>query len=467
MNDGIKLFLDAVGVFFIIYLIGYSTFLFLSVVSGSLELYKNHRQEKLKSILPFDYTVPVTVIVPAYNEEITVTDTVKSLLDLEYRAYEIIVVDDGSEDGTSDSLINEFSMKKVNRPIRRRIACRMETAVYESRAQKVPLTLIKKQNGGKADALNMGINASNFPYFICIDADSILQYDSLRKVTEPILKDDSIVAVGGAVNISNDVEMENARVKKYKMPRSILASMQVLEYDRSFLAARILFDKFNGSLIISGAFGLFKKDMVIAAGGYDNKTVGEDMELVVKLHDYCTVNNIDYRIKYANDAVCWTQVPEKLDDLCRQRRRWHIGLFQSMTGHKAMLMNSKFGAVSFISYMYFLVYELLSPFIEVFGVLTILVAWATDLVNIRFMVLFFLIYAGFGVILSLTAFFSKAYTDELRISAPDALKAVFLCLFELTCLRFILAWVRATALFGSKSKKMKWGSIKRKKIKIK
>ena len=221
MNDGIKIFLDAVGVFFIIYLIGYSTFLFLSVVSGSLELYKNHRQEKLKSILPFDYTVPVTVIVPAYNEEITVTDTVKSLLDLEYRAYEIIVVDDGSEDGTSDSLINEFSMKKVNRPIRRRIACRMETAVYESRAQKVPLTLIKKQNGGKADALNMGINASNFPYFICIDADSILQYDSLRKVTEPILKDDSIVAVGGAVNISNDVEMENARVKKYKMPRRI------------------------------------------------------------------------------------------------------------------------------------------------------------------------------------------------------------------------------------------------------
>lgn len=467
MNDGIKLFLDAVGVFFIIYLIGYSTFLFLSVVSGSLELYKNHRQEKLKSILPFDYTVPVTVIVPAYNEEITVTDTVKSLLDLEYRAYEIIVVDDGSEDGTSDSLINEFGMKKVSRPIRRRIGCRPETAVYESRAQKVPLTLIKKQNGGKADALNMGINASNFPYFICIDADSILQYDSLRKVTEPILKDDSIVAVGGAVNISNDVEMENARVKKYKMPRSLLASMQVLEYDRSFLAARILFDKFNGALIISGAFGLFKKDVVIAAGGYDSRTVGEDMELVVKLHDYCVVNNIDYRIKYANDAVCWTQAPEKLSDLCRQRRRWHIGLFQSMNRHRNMLMNSKFGAVSFISYMYFLVYELLSPFIEVFGVFTMLLAWATDLVNVRFMVLFFLIYAVFGAVLSLTAFFSRAYIDEFRISAADGLKAIFLCLFELTVLRFILAWVRAAALFGSGNQKMKWGSIKRKKINIK
>lgn len=467
MNDGIKIFLDAVGVFFIIYLIGYSTFLFLSVLSGSLELYKNRRQEKLKSILPFDYTIPITVIVPAYNEDITIVDTVQSLLALEYRSYEIIVVDDGSKDDTAQKLIAEFNMKKVNRPIRKQISCNPETAVYESRAQKVPLALIKKQNGGKADALNMGINAANFPYFICIDADSVLQYDSLKKIAEPILKNDNVVAVGGLVNISNDVEMENAKVKKYKLPGSILASMQVLEYDRSFLASRILFDKFNGSLVISGAFGLFKKDVVIAAGGYNAKTVGEDMELVVRLHEYCTLNNINYRIRYANDAVCWTQVPENLRELCRQRRRWHIGLFQSMSRHSGMLMNSKFGAVSFISYMYFLVYELLSPVIEVFGVFTMLLAWAVDLINIRFMILFFLIYAGFGAVLSLTAFFSRAYNDELKISIGDAFKAISLCLFELTCLRFILAWVRATALFGYRNKKLKWGSISRKKINIK
>lgn len=259
MYDGIKLFLEWVGYFFIAYLIGYSTFLFLSVVVGSLELYKHRRQEMFKSILPSDYYLPISIIVPAYNEEVTVADTVRSLLTLEYRAYEIIVVDDGSKDRTSEVLAETFDMHLVHRPIRRQINCQREEYVYETRAQKVPVTLIRKKNGGKADALNMGINAANFPYFICMDADSVLQYDSLRRIAQPVLEDGKVVAVGGIVRISNDVELENGRVKRYRLPRSILAFMQVLEYDRSFLASRILFDRFNGSLIISGAFGLFKR----------------------------------------------------------------------------------------------------------------------------------------------------------------------------------------------------------------
>lgn len=250
MYDGIKLFLEWVGYFFIAYLIGYSTFLFLSVVVGSLELYKHRRQEMFKSILPSDYYLPISIIVPAYNEEVTVADTVRSLLTLEYRAYEIIVVDDGSKDRTSEVLAETFDMHLVHRPIRRQINCQREEYVYETRAQKVPVTLIRKKNGGKADALNMGINAANFPYFICMDADSVLQYDSLRRIAQPILENGNVVAVGGIVRISNDVELENGRVKRYRLPRSILAFMQVLEYDRSFLASRILFDRFNGSLII-------------------------------------------------------------------------------------------------------------------------------------------------------------------------------------------------------------------------
>ena len=349
MYDGIKLFLTIVGYFFIAYLIGYSTFLFLSVIVGSLDLYKRNRQEKFKSILPTDYYLPISIIVPAHNEEITVVDTVRSLLALDYRSYEIIVVDDGSSDATSEVLAEAFDMHVVHRPIRRRIECRREECVYETSAQKVPLTLIRKENGGKADALNMGINASTFPYFICMDADSVLQYDSLRRIAQPVLEDGKVVAVGGIVRISNDVELENGRVKRYRLPRSILAFMQVLEYDRSFLASRILFDRFNGSLIISGAFGLFKKDTVIAAGGYDSGTMGEDMELVVKLHEYCTVNNIDYAIRYASDAICWTQAPERLRDLCKQRKRWHLGLFQSMYKHRVMFSNHRFGAVSFVS----------------------------------------------------------------------------------------------------------------------
>ena len=467
MYDGIKLFLTIVGYFFIAYLIGYSTFLFLSVIVGSLDLYKRNWQEKFKSILPTDYYLPISIIVPAHNEEITVVDTVRSLLALDYRSYEIIVVDDGSSDATSEVLAEAFDMHVVHRPIRRRIECRREERVYETSAQKVPLTLIRKENGGKADALNMGINASTFPYFICMDADSVLQYNSLRRIAQPVLEDGKVVAVGGIVRISNDVELENGRVKRYRLPRSILAFMQVLEYDRSFLASRILFDRFNGSLIISGAFGLFKKDTVIAVGGYDNKTMGEDMELVVKLHEYCTINGIDYAIRYATDAICWTQVPERLRDLCKQRKRWHLGLFQSMYKHRVMFSNHRFGAVSFVSYLYFLIYELLSPFIEVFGVFTMVLAWWCDLINVPFMLLFFLIYAVFGGVLTLTAFFSRIYTADLSVSFRDGVKAVCLCLFELGLLRFILAWVRCTAFVGYKKKKLNWGRIERRKIDLK
>lgn len=467
MFDSVKLLLTGVGYFFIAYLIGYSTFLFLSVIVGSLDLYKHHRQERFKSILPSDYYVPISIIVPAYNEEITVVDTVRSLLTLEYRAYEIIVVDDGSKDRTSEVLAKAFDMHLVHRPIRRQVDCQREEFIYETRAQKVPLTLIRKKNGGKADTLNMGINAANFPYFICMDADSVLQYDSLRRIVQPVLADGNVVAVGGIVRISNDVELENGRVKRYRLPRNILAFMQVLEYDRSFLASRILFDRFNGSLIISGAFGLFKKSTVIAVGGYDRKTLGEDMELVVKLHEYCTSNSIPYSIRYASDAICWTQAPERMRDLCKQRRRWHLGLFQSMYKHRTMFSNHRFGAVSFVSYLYFLIYELLSPFIEIFGVCTMALAWWFDLINVPFMVLFFLIYAVFGAILTLTAFFSRIYTADLTVSFGDGVRAACLCLFELVFLRFILAWVRCTAFIGYRKRWLSWGRIERRKINLK
>ena len=465
--DAIKIFLDGVNIFFVLYLLGYSTFLFLSVVVGSSELYRRRRQDMLKNVFQNQYYIPISIVVPAYNEEVTVVETVKSLLQLDYKVYEIIVVDDGSKDNTSKKLIEAFQMQPTRRPIHRQIPCSQVEFVYETSEQKVPLSLIRKKNGGKADALNTGINASMYPYFICMDADSVLQYDSLQKIARPILEEPDIVAVGGAVRPSNDVEIENGRVKKYRLPKNILACMQVLEYDRSFLASRILFDKFNGSLIISGAFGLFKKSVVIDAGGYDPSTMGEDMELVVKLHEYCVSTGMPYRIRYATDAICWTQAPEKLNDLKKQRRRWHLGLFQSMWKHRKRLANPKYGAVSFVSYLYFLLYELLSPFIEVFGVFTMVLAFSVDFLNVPFMLLFFAIYAVFGSVLSLTAFFARIHTIDLKLSVGDVGKALLLCAFEITCLRFVLAFVRLTAFAGYKKKKHSWGSIERKKIDLK
>ncbi|MGI5959146.1 MAG: glycosyltransferase family 2 protein [Massiliimalia sp.] len=464
MTDAFKLFFYYVGIFFILYMIGYASFLFLSVTVGSSELYKIKKRNKLKNELLGEYYIPITVVVPAYNEEVTIESSIRSLLALEYKLYEIVIVDDGSRDNTSKVVREAFRMQRINRPIQKKIPCQPEEAIYESYEWKVPITLIRKKNGGKADALNMGINAAKYPYFICMDADSVLQYDSLEKIVRPVLEDGNIVAVGGAVRPCNGTEIDQGRVISYHMPDKVLPCMQVLEYDRSFLAARILFDKFNGSIIISGAFGLFKKSVVIDAGGYDSTTMGEDMELVVKLHVFCREHNIPYRIRYATDAICWTQAPEKLKDLCKQRRRWHIGLFQSMTRHRKMFLNPKYGLVGFISYLYFLIYELFSPYIEVFGLITIALAFAVDLINVPFMILFFGIYVVYSAILSLTAFFARIHTIDLKLMAMDVIKAIGLCALEVSCLRLVLAWVRATALIGYKKKKHAWGRIERKKI---
>ena len=457
------MFFECVGIFFILYMIGYASFLFLSVTVGSSDLYQLKRRSQLKNELQQDYYVPVTIVVPARNEEVTIESTIWSLLSLEYKLYEIVIVDDGSTDDTVQILRETFWMRQIARPIQRRIPCQPVKAVFETQEFKVPITLISKENGGKADALNMGINASKYPYFVCMDADSVLQYDSLEKIVRPVIEEGNVVAVGGSVRPCNGAEIQNGRVIRYHLPNKILPCMQVLEYDRSFLAARILFDKFNGSIIISGAFGLFQKSVVVDAGGYDPNTMGEDMELVVKLHVFCRENDIPYRIRYATDAICWTQVPESLGDLCKQRR-WHIGLFQTMTRHRRMLANPKYGLVGVISYLYFLIYELFSPYIEIFGVMTVILAFMIDLINVPFMILFFLIYVAYSAILSLTAFFARIHTIDLKLLMSDVLKAIGLCALEVSCLRFVMAWVRSTALIGYRKKKHSWGQIQRKKI---
>lgn len=461
--DFIKMFLNGVGVFFVIYLLGYSTFLFLSVIVGANRLFNSEKKQMLKNELVHDYYLPISIIVPAYNEEVTIINTIKSLLSLDYKLYEIIIVDDGSKDDTSKILIENLNLHRINRPIKISIPCNREKMIYESSDFKVPITLICKENGGKADALNMGINASKYPYFICMDADSILQADALKKIIAPVLEDEKIIAAGGMIQISNDVEFEDSMVSKYKMPKSILASMQVLEYERSFLASRILLDTFNGNLIISGAFGLFKKSIAIAVGGYDTKTIGEDMELIIKLHVFCRTNKISYKIAYVSEAICWTQAPEKLGNLVKQRRRWHIGLIQSLKKYRNIFFNIQYGLVSFVSYLYFLIYELLSPFIEVFGLFTIALAIYVDLINIPFMILFFLIYILFGSFLTITSFFTRTYIQKIKISFRDFFKVILLCGFENSVLRFILSCVRMAAFFH-KNKRMTWDKFERTKI---
>lgn len=466
MFDAVKIFYSIVGVAFVAYLMGYSTFLLLSVITGSLELYKENKKKKYHGEIEHEFFLPVTIIVPAYNEEVTVADTVRSLLMMDYRLYEIVVVDDGSSDKTTQVLIDTFQLLKVERPINRQIPCQRERGIYEGVVNGISITLVQKKNGGKADALNMGINMANFPYFICMDADSVLQRDSLRNIVRPILEEDNIIAVGGLVRISNCAVLNQGKLVEYHMPWNPIVGMQILEYDRSFMASRILMDKYNGNLIISGAFGLFHKETVCNVGGYDASTMGEDMELVVKLHAFCRINKIPYGIRYAPDAICWSQCPSSIGDLRKQRRRWYLGLFQCLLKHRKMFFSAEFGMVGSISFLYYLLYELLSPMIEIFGIFTIVLAYFVDLINVPFMVMFFLIYAVYGAILTITAFFARIYTQNIKLSFMDVIKAIYLCVAESVFFRFIQTFTRMTAFIGYKKKRNAWGHIKRQKIKL-
>lgn len=274
------------------------------------------------------------------------------------------------------------------------------------------------------------------------------------------------VAAPSPPRASNGVSFKDGQIGRYSMPRKVIPAMQVLEYDRSFLSARILFDQFNGNLIISGAFGLFRKDLVIAAGGYDVGTVGEDMEIVTRLHVFCRVNGIDYKIRYAPDAICWTQAPETLGDLVRQRRRWHRGLLECMVKHARICCNPRFGLVGSISYLYFLVYELLSPVIEIAGLAITALAALFGYINLPFMLMFLAIYAIFGAVMSLTAFASRVQTRDLSISAADMFRALYLSVFEVTVLRLFMSFARMTALFGYRRLTGGWESLKRSSIEV-
>lgn len=461
MNKTFELFMNGVGIFFLAYLFLYASYLSIGVIVGAWQLYKRDQMTQVRNQLKNNQYVPISIIVPAYNEEVTIVDSIHSLLKLDYQLYEIIIVDDGSKDHTTQKLLDSFPFLEVKRPICINLKTQPYHKVYETTIENIPITLICKENGGKGDSLNMGINASRFPYFICIDADSLLQKDSLEKIVQPVLEDENVVAVGGLIRIAQGIKMKSGIVQEYKLTNNPIVDMQILEYDRSFLTSKILMDQFNGNLIISGAFGLFKKDIVVACGGYDNTTLGEDMELVVKLHVFCRHNQRDYTIKYEPNAVCWSQAPSGLGDLMKQRRRWYLGLFQSMMKYSHIFMNVKFGLVSFISYLYYLLFELLSPAIEVFGIVTVFVSYCFGILNFPFLIRFLLLYCLFGAVLTLTSFFHRVYTKNIKIGFFDVIKAIIMCLAESLFFRFILSFVRVSSFIGYKNKKHSWGSIKR------
>lgn len=463
----LRLFVDYLNVLFLYYMFIYAIVFFISTIFAILNLNEDKRNKLYLNELSLKSTdnyVPVSILVPAYNEEETICDCVESLSYVDYPEYEIVVIDDGSNDNTSNKLINKFELKKVPRPIRRLVKCKNEQFIYEGYIKDgIKLILVKKENGGKADALNMGINVSKYPLFISLDADSILQRDSISNIVMPFMEDDTTIAVGGSIKVANQVVLDKGQVIKVMPPKKILTIFQTIEYYRVFLTTRVWFNSFNGNLIISGAFGLFKKNAVLNVGGYDTDTVGEDMDLVVKLHSFYRKNKIKYKIKYEYKAICWSQVPEKLKDLKGQRRRWHIGLITSLNSHRYIFLNPKYGLVGIFSFLYFVVYEMFSCIIDVFGLIIILISYFSGLLNLKFLITFLFIYIFYSVIISLTAIILENYMFKYILKLSTLLKLMLFAFLESFGYRQLCSWYRITGFIGYRKRKYQWNKISRKK----
>lgn len=314
----------------------------------------------------------VSILAPAFNESQSIVQNAQSLLSLHYGKFEVIVINDGSKDDTLQKLIEAFHLEKTNYAYFPEIETKEVKGVYKSvNSSFIKLTVIDKENGGKADALNAGINIAEMEILACIDVDCILSNESITRMVRPFMEETNrkVIAVGGVIGIANNCDIQDGTVTEYRIPTSLLGRFQVIEYLRAFLMGRMAWARINGLMLISGAFGFFRKDVVQAVGGYFPKTVGEDMELVVRMRRYMEERNLPYKVGFIPDPLCWTEVPENEDILSRQRNRWMRGTIETLQLHKVIKMNPKYGVMGMISYPFWTIFEKAAPIIEATGLI--------------------------------------------------------------------------------------------------
>lgn len=372
----------------------------------------------VRRMLRSPLTPPVSILVPAFNESAVIVDSVRSLLALDYRMLEVVVVSDGSTDDTLARLIKEFSLHEITRPTPPHLPHAPVRAVYTP-GSELRLLVLDKENGGKADSLNAGINFASFPLFCTVDADSILEQDAVAKAVAPFVENPLTVASGGMVRIANGCLIDHGRVVRAGLPQSRLAMLQVLEYVRGFFGSRTGWSAMNALLIVSGAFGLFRRDVVIEAGGYRTGIVGEDLELVVRLHRTCRKARRPYRIVYVPDPICWTEAPQTMRTLRSQRRRWYRGAIETLLIHRGMLMNPRYRAVGLLALPSLLIFEVLGPVIELTGYLITLIAFAMGLLAPAAFALFLAVSVLYGQVLTLAAIALEDATPNIYPAWAD------------------------------------------------
>jgi cellulose synthase/poly-beta-1,6-N-acetylglucosamine synthase-like glycosyltransferase len=405
---------------------------------------------------------PVSIVVPAYNEGVTIIESVRSLLALRYPRLELVVVNDGSADDTLDRLIAEFGLRRTPRVYWQRIKSKPVRGIYWSPAYP-GLWVLDKVNGRKADAVNAGINLASAPYVCVVDGDSVLESDAMSAIMHAVLPHAAeTIAAGGTVRIANGCEIDGtAGITRMGVPRSWLGAAQVMEYLRAFLFGRAAWGELGSLMIVSGAFGVFRKDVVVEIGGFRHDTVGEDMDLVVRMHRHMRGAGRPYRIAFVSDPVCWTECPETLQTLRRQRERWQRGLGETLHHGHEMLANPRYGRIGLGAMPYLMGVEYLGPLLEVAGFAMLPVGWALGLLQQPLFLLFLAAGLVYGLCLSLATLLLEELSFRRYREPRHLLRLAGAAVVESVVLRQQHSWWRLVALLTWRGRPQVWHSAPR------
>lgn len=419
----VEIFYNLLYIYSVSIMVSYLSLAFISFLSVRKYLRKNFFID-YKDILNTEFAPSVSILAPAYNEAATVIENVRSLLSIHYSNFEVIIINDGSKDESLELLIDEYDLVQVNYAINEQLKTKAVKGVYKSRNEAYSkLLVVDKENGGKSDALNVGMNISNFDYITCIDVDCVLEQDALLKLMKPFMDENEkeVVATGGVIRIANSCVVEDGRLLEVKVPTNFVARSQALEYIRAFLLGRMAWSLMDGLILISGALGVFNKKIAIEVGGYDNTTVGEDMELVVRMRRFMIDQKRKYTVAFIPDPLCWTECPESWRVLGRQRNRWTRGTIETLWKHKGMFFNPKYKLLGLLSYPYWLTFEWAAPILEAFGLMLFFLLALVGLVNWSFFLLMMMLIFGFTITFSVLSLLIEEITYHNYTKKRDLL----------------------------------------------
>jgi len=457
--------MDVTAVPVLAYFVLINTSYLALIVLGGLEFRSYLRGRRtVVDTLGGELTPGVSVIVPAHNEEAGIVTSVKALLSLRYPGHEVVVVDDGSTDATFARLQEAFDLVELPREVPHDIPVRAAIlGLFVPRDGRTRLIVVRKENSGRSEASNAGVNAATEPLVAMIDADSILEPDALLRVAKPFADDPTrVIATGGTIRPVNGCRVVAGRIVSVGMPRPWMPRIQVVEYLRAFLVGRTGWSRFGGLILISGAFGLYRRDTFVEAGGLDPDSIGEDFELVLRMHRLMRDADVDYRVEFVPEPVSWTEVPSTLKVLRNQRRRWHRGLWETLWQYRGMLFRPRYGRIGWIALPYYWLFELIAPLLELYGLVIVPIALLLDVINVPFALLFLALAYGYAIFVTLAAMTMEEWAFHRHERWRDLGTALVCSVLENFGFRQLTVWWRIEGWWASlRGKKQVWGVMTR------